>query len=220
MPGFFDDMQDIRRLLVNMPPFWDGKKCILEMKDRNFQWRQMEWWAFYFELLCMDRLSSVLDMPGDKFESVRWDARGRINWDFKAKAIKTDSNSFVINDKKALDASVNEAGEHGMLVCLCDVEYNDKNRTFQRWREDLQGGKSAYQKNREKRTANSRYRKSAAVPVEILYIRLTPPDLERLGTMKQGRNSNGKPRPEKYSFHLNQCADLIKQIDQIGDPIE
>lgn len=218
--NFFKDLRDIAPLLLDIPKRWDGKKCILEMKERNFQWKQMEWWAFYFELLCHERLGRVLKMPGSSFNSVKWDGSGRINWDFKAKAIKTDTQTFILNDKAAMDASVAEHGEHGLVVCLCDVEYNDKDRTFEKWRNELQGGKSKYQKDREKRTSNSRYRKVLAVPVEIHYMRFDANSLDRLGTMKQGRNSNGKPRPEKYTVNIEKCSDLIIRSDRIGDPLE
>jgi hypothetical protein len=41
----------------------------------------------------------------------------------------------------------------------------------------------------------------------------------KLGTMKQGRNSNGKPRPEKYMVNIDHCADLIVRSDRIGDAL-
>jgi len=219
MPGFSEDLQKIIPLLRELPPRWDGKSCILEMKEKDFQWRQMEWWAFYFELLCHDRLGSVLKMPGEKHGSTVWDGTGSINWDFKAKAIKTDTQSFILNDQLAMRASIAKYGEHGLIICLCDVEYNDKDRSFQKWRTELQGGKSAYQVEREQRTSHSRYRKVLAVPVELVYMRFDRDSLERLGTMKQGRNSNGKPRPIKYSVSLTKCADLIARVETIGEPL-
>jgi len=220
MPSYSDDLNKIKPLLTGLPPRWDGKKCVLEMKDANFQWRQMEWWAFYFELLCHRKLGSVLKMPGEKHNTVVWDATGTINWDFKAKAIKTDSKSFILNDQEAMNASIEKYGEHGLIVCLCDVEYNDKDRSFQRWREELQGGISDYQKKRKKRTSRSRYRKKLAVPVELLYMRFDNESLDMLDTHRQGRNSNGKPRPVKYSVNLERCCDLITDSVQIGDPLE
>jgi len=189
------------------------------MKDRDFQWKQMEWWAFYFEMLCHDRLREVLRMPGDTDGRCTWDGTGHINWDFKAKAIKTDSHSLILNDKSSMDASIEKHNEHGLLICLCDVEYNDKERTFQRWRESLQGGKSDYQVRREQRTSTSRYRKTLAVPTELLFVQICDADLQRLGTMKQGRNSNDKDRPPKYMINLSKCEDLIQKTVKIGPPL-
>ena len=130
-----------------------------------------------------------------------------------------DFQLFILNDQTAMKASIAEHGEHGLIVCLCDVEYNDKDRTFQKWREELQGGKSAYQIARALRTSNSRYRKVLAVPVELVFMRFDQGSLDRLGTMRQGRNSNGKPRPIKYSVSLTKCADLIEHIETVGEPL-
>lgn len=219
MPGYSEDLSKIRPLLTDLPQRWDGKKCVLEMKEEDFQWRQMEWWAFYFELLCHRRLTSVLTMPGEKYNSVEWDGTGSINWDFKAKAIKTDSKSFILNDQEAMNASIEKYKEHGLIVCLCDVEYNDADRGFQMWREELQGGPSSYQRARSKRTSNSRYRKKLAVPVELLYMRFDSDSLEYLDTHRQGRNSNGKPRPVKYSVNLERCSHLITDQIKVGEPL-
>lgn len=219
MPGFSNDLKLLIPLLRDIPRRWEGKPCIEEMKEKGFQWRQMEWWAFYFELICHERLGSVLRMPGDKHEATVWDGTGAINWDFKAKAIKTDTQSFILNDQAAMRASVEKHGEHGLIVCMCDVEYNDKDRSFQKWRESLQGGKSPYQIERETRTSNSRYRKVLAVPIELVFMRFDKDSLDRLTTMRQGRNSNGKPRPIKYSVSLTKCADLIAHVEPVGEPL-
>ena len=219
MPSYSSDLKKIMPLLTDLPLRWDGKECILEMKKAQFQWKQMEWWAFYFELLCHNRLGSVLTMPGAKHGSVEWDGKGSINWDFKASAIKTDSHTVPLNDREAMNASIQEHGEHGLIICECDVEYNDCDRSFQQWREELAGGKSDYQKKREKRTDRSRYRKTLAVPVEILFLKFTSESIDRLGIMKQGRNSDGSARKYKYNINLNKCSDLITDSIKIGPPL-
>ena len=28
---------------------WDGKECILELKEADYQWKQMEWIGWYIE---------------------------------------------------------------------------------------------------------------------------------------------------------------------------
>lgn len=30
---------------------WNGKECILELKDANYNWRQMEWIGWYLEFI-------------------------------------------------------------------------------------------------------------------------------------------------------------------------
>lgn len=219
MPGYSEDAEKIKENLSLVPLRWEGKACVLEMKDAKYHWRQTEWWAFYFELLCKRHLCPPLTMPGDRSGTVLWDAKRSINWDLKAKAIKTDSSSFILNDVTAMEASVKAYGEHGVLIALCDVEYNDVNRTFQNWRTELQGGKSKYTLDREQRTSASRYRKTLAALVELLFVRIDAKALKRMTYMAQGRNSNGKPRPLKYMFDTETCADLVTDRVVVGKPL-
>ena len=88
-------------------------------------------------------------------------------------------------------------------MALCDVEYNDVNRTFQKWHSELKGGLSKYEKDRTERTSVSRYRKTKAQVSEILFLLIDKSNLELLDTMRQGRNSNGAARPEKYMLNLD-----------------
>jgi len=219
MSAYSDDAKDIKPLLKRLPLRWEGKPCVLEMQAAKYQWKQVEWWAFYFELLCSRHLSPPLIMPGEREGTMKWDAKGRINWDFKAKAIKSDSHSFILNDVAAMENSVRKHGEHGVLVALCDVEYNDADRTFQMWRTELEGGKSKYTLAREARTPISRYRKTLAVLVEVLFVRFDADALSKLDFMAQGRNSNGKPRPKKYMFDHETCQPFVTDRIVLGKPL-
>lgn len=202
-----EDICATKRLLSDVPICWDGKASVLELKDRKHNWRQMEWWSFYFEYLCLDRLKSEFTIPGDSFGRVKtasFDLKRTINWDLKAKAIKSDDHRSILNDKKAIDDSVRQYGAHGFIVALCDVGYNDDDRAFQKWHEELKGGKSKYEKEREQRTSVSRYRKTRAVLREILFLVVTCNNKGELRKYSQGRNSNGKPRPPKYALDYDQ----------------
>lgn len=99
------------------------------------------------------------------------------------------------------------------MIALCDVEYNDVDRNFQKWHTRLKGGLSDYEQARRKRTQVSRYRKTRALLREILFLRFDQTSLENLGEMRQGRNSNGKPRPVKYMIDLEALEGLI--VDRI-----
>ena len=210
------DIQSAKSLLSDLPAIWSGKKSILELKDANFNWRQMEWWGFYFEYLCYQRLKNSFTIPGDRFGKARtscFDMKGSINWDLKAKAIKSDDHRSILNDMQAMDWSIQEYGSHGLIIALCDVEYNDSDRTFQRWHQEIKGGKSIYEINREKRTSVSRYRKTNVELQEILFLVVTSKNVSSLGIHHQGRNSNGKPRPPKYMLDY----DIVKKflVDRI-----
>jgi hypothetical protein len=210
------DILSTKKLLVNLPVRWEGRKSVLELKKANFNWRQMEWWAFYFEYLCYKRLKDAFAIPGDRYGKTRtacFDIKGSINWDLKAKAIKSDDHRSILNDTEAMNWSIREYGAHGLMIALCDVEYNDMDRTFQKWHQKLKGGKSKYEISREKRTSVSRYRKTSAELQEILFLVITAKNIPSLGIHHQGRNSNGKPRPPKYMLDYDSVQKFL--VDRI-----
>lgn len=59
-----DDVKVAKRLLESLHTHWDGKTSVLEMKDADYNWRQMEWWGFYFELLCQRKLAGAFSIQG------------------------------------------------------------------------------------------------------------------------------------------------------------
>ena len=211
--NFASDVQNAKSLLDGLPTAWEGKSCVMELKAANYNWRQMEWWAFYFEHLCRERMKGVFSIPGERFGTVSFDIKGFVNWDLKAKAIKSDDHRCILNDCNAINASIDKYGEHGVLIALCDVEYNDVNRTFQNWHTQLKGGMSRYEMERRVRTEVSRYRKTRADLAELLFLRFDRDSLSRLDCMKQGRNSNGAPRPPKYMLDLEDVDGLL--VDRV-----
>jgi hypothetical protein len=200
--GIARDIKIISSHLKKLPKKCDGKKSILELKKADYYWWQMEWRAFYFEYKAKEILQSKFTFPRDKFKYIHFDFKGSINWDLKAFAIKSDSHKVILNDVKAMKKSVVKHGYHGEVIALCDVEYNDLNRTFQKWHMNLIVKKSKYVKERELRTSVSRCRKTKAKLMEILIVVFSKSDLEKLYIMKQGRNSNGNPRNPKFMLNL------------------
>jgi hypothetical protein len=217
--NFKEDIEIAKIKLQHIPTDWDGKKSILEMKDADYNWRQMEWWGFYFEMLCKKYLSPEFEVLGEKISIVRdggrktnmtFDLKRTINWDVKAKAIKSDEHKAILNDKASMETSIAKYGEHGLIIGLCDVEYNDINRAFQKWHEELKGGKSKYELDRIQRTNVSRYRKTHVVLTEILFLIVTEKNIEFLDTYKQGRNSDGTARPSKYMIDLEYADKFLE----------
>lgn len=204
------DIKKAKEALKGIPVVWEGKSCVLELKKADYNWRQMEWWAFYFEYLCRTKLSADFKIPGEKFGTVTFDAKRTINWDFKAKAIKSDDHRAILNDKSAMLQSIEKYGSHGIMIAMCDVEYNDVNRTFQKWHSQLKGGLSKYEKKRVARTSVSRYRKTKAELQEILFLCINSKNIELLDTMRQGRNSNGKSRPEKFMLDFEKIDNFLQ----------
>ena len=207
--SFSSDVQSFKSKLSNLPIDWEGKASILELKEADYNWRQMEWWAFYFEYKVKILLKDVCSIPGDRFDRVEFDLKTQINWDIKARAIKSDDRRVILNDQSAMEQSIHAHGYHGEIIGLCDVEYNDITRSFQNWHTELKGGLSDYEKRRRKEpTSFSRYRKTSAELMEIVYVVFKLDDLEKLDVMNQGRNSNGQPRRPKYSLHLERINDF------------
>lgn len=209
MPGFSEDVALLRERASRFPIEWDGRSCTLEMKEHGGRWRDMEWIGWYFEYLCRLHFKEVLTMPSERCRRCRFDGFRSVNWDFKAKAIKSDDHRAILNDKDSMDLSIDRYGAHGLVLALLDVEYNDENRAFQRWHTKLKGGKSQYELQREQRTAVSRYRKTRATLTEILLLRITPKNRSLLAVHRQGRNSNGKPRPPKYMLDLENLGSML-----------
>ncbi len=205
-----EDIRLAKKQLKTLPKTCEGKKCVLELKEANYNWRQMEWWAFYFEYLCRSRLNGIFEIPGEKFGTVTFDAKRKVNWDFKAKAIKSDDHRAILNDKSAMIQSIKAHGMHGIIIAMCDVEYNDVDRTFQKWHAELKGGLSKYEKERISRTSLSRYRKTKAELQEILFLCVNAENIKELDTMRQGRNSNGKPRPEKFMLDFEKIESFLQ----------
>lgn len=97
MTDYSKDIEIIKKYLKNIPKQWDGKLSILELKEANFNWRQMEWWGFFFEYKVRQLLKNKLTFPGDKIGNVSFDIKGAINWDLKIKALNDDE--FYILEK-------------------------------------------------------------------------------------------------------------------------
>lgn len=211
--GLMEDVEAAKSVVGNLQTNWDGKLSVLELKAADYNWRQMEWWAFYFEYKLWVLRDASFTIPGRTYGETCFDAVRNLNWDIKAKAIKSDDFHAILNDKTAMDASIADNGEHGVMIGLCDVEYNDENRSFQQWHSQLKGGLSAYEQERRRRTAVSRYRKTKAVLSEILFLRIAAENVNLLATYKQGRNSNGKPRPPKYMIDLKDVSKFL--VDRI-----
>lgn len=89
------DIELIKSDLLKMPILWEGKACVLELKEANYNWKQMEWWAFYFEHKFQSIFKLTFQFPGEKFDRVNFDLKGEINWDLKAKAIKSDDHKVI-----------------------------------------------------------------------------------------------------------------------------
>lgn len=215
---FKDIAEQIVQSLRRSPKYWDGKQSILEMRDAGFpHWRQMEWIGFYFQYLCQKHLSGLVQIPGPKYGNVVFDGFLEIPWDFKAHASNTSSHQVIVNDAEAVSRGIQDYGSVGVILAVGKVEYNDESRSFQQWHNHLKGGISEYEKERIKRGAWSRLRKTSFALQQISFIQVTDGTLVKCGTFQQDfRNSNGQPRRAKVLLDLEQMDEEIVYFVDFG----
>ena len=215
--SFLDISKQIGEILQEkIPKIWDGRESIIEMKDADYrQWRQMEWQGFYFQFLCEGCLKGTLEIPGLKYGNVEFDGFKIIPWDFKTHAMNTSSHQVIINDSEATANAIEEYGEVGLILALGKVLYNDEDRTFQKWHQELKGGQSQYVKDRIKRGAWSRLRKVSFDLQQIAFIKITDETLIKCGSFQENfRNADGSPRRAKVLLDLEKIdKDLEYSIE-------
>jgi hypothetical protein len=201
----------ISERLILLPTLWDGRGSILEMKDSGFKhWRQMEWIGWYFQFLCERSLKEIMQIPGPKFGNSSFDGFFEIPWDFKAHAMNTSHHHIIVNDSESTAKAIQNFGSVGLALAIGKVEYNDEERSFQKWHEEIKGGKSNYEFERIKRGAWSRLRKTQFKLVQISFIKIDDEVLVKCGSFQRDfRNANGKPRREKVLVDLEKIDEEV-----------
>ncbi|MCL2744883.1 MAG: hypothetical protein FWE67_13625, partial [Planctomycetaceae bacterium] len=180
---------EIANRLQNFPTQWDGKVSILKMRDGNSpHWRQMEWVGFYFQFLCEEYLDGLFQFQTPTYDKVFFDGFYTIPFDFKAHVANT--RKVPLNDSEAMLSAIKEYGSIGIILALGEAEYDDVEKTFRRWHEEIKGELSEYVKEGEQINRKSRRRKQSFVLSKILIIEITDNTLEKCGSFQKGfRNS-------------------------------
>ena len=146
-----------------------------------------------------------MQIPGPRYGNPQFDGLLEIPWDFKAHAINTSSHHVIVNDSRAIAEAIAEYGAVGLVLALGKVEYNDEERSFQKWHNALKGGISAYEARRIERGAWSRLRKVEFRLQQIALVRITDDTLVKCGSFQQDfRNSDGSPRNAKLLLDLEE----------------
>jgi len=218
-------IQALRDACLRMPSVWDGRESILEMKNAGSRhWKQMEWMGFYFEFLCEKHFDGILSMPGKRYGNTEFDAIGKICWDFKAHAANSQSHSVIANATDAIEKTIAEFGYYGLILAVGVVEYNDEQKTFKAWHDQLKGKRSKYEENRIMQGRLSRARKTEFVLSEIHYICFNQKTLEICsGSFQENmRNSDGSPRKPKVQINIPKIPDeaLIATESFLSSKIE
>ena len=204
----------IRKVLIdNIPQVWDGKNCIFELKEADYNWKQMEWIGWFFEYKA--RLVLINTIGGEKgptYGNTSFDYKNQHVWDFKSHPVNSSSHPWAImNDCEAVQSCIQDNHGLGFVIALGHAIYNDEDQSFKIWHDNLKGGKSKYERERIKRGAKSRRRKTSFELTDYLVLFFSNmKQLEKaleeewLGYFQQGmRNADGSPRRTKYKIDID-----------------
>ena len=192
---------------------WDGKKCILEMKENNGRhWKQMEWIGWYFEYWCNRNLKGVMEMPcSKKYGNVSFDGHLNIPWDFKAHVTQS-GDKIIVNDHQAIKKAIKDFGCVGLIIVTGPVVY-DESQEFKKWHDEQKGKITDYVLKNIERGAPSRRRKVSMKISKISFVKLDDDCLKKYSSIhNQGRNSDGKPREPKVLLDLTKIGKHIVYV--------
>jgi len=211
--NFKEVCNSIALLVSKIPKEWDGKNAILEMKNEDARWRDVEWMGFYFELLCKKFLVDLFEIPySKKYGNTSFDGFFEFPWDFKVHAFES-GKKVIINDSQAISSAIKEHGCVGLIVVIGNVQYDNPNRDFYKWHQELKGELTDYVKKRIARGAKSRKRKVSLKIIKILFVRIDDDLLIKCGTFQKNfRNANGNPRRPKILLDLKKIDNHIDCI--------
>jgi hypothetical protein len=196
-------------LAERLPRHVDGVAAVGEMqRGGSANWRQIEWFGFWFEYAGGSALEGVLSarIPGPQFGNVVFDFQLEYTWDFKTHVTGSGTRA-PLNDVAAIEQSA-AAGGVGFVVLSGDAKY-DHDGAFREWHVQERGGRSRYSIEREREGRPSRLLKAAVTLTRIDAIFIASiaelREAQDAGWMlpfSQGRNSNGLPRQLKYQIDL------------------
>jgi hypothetical protein len=202
------EVEEIAKIALGVVPItMDGKKCIEQMRDEeDKRWRQVQWQGFYFEMIMQSALTRYLGGGRKKLINTEFDYVYKNIWDMKTHSNlnskgKISSGLVILNDTRAMDLAIQNGGMG--LIMLSGIPTYDLD--FTKWHKKYRGNSSG----EPRRVLKSKF---IAQSLEIYFIPTTSRLEEALKKMEieikpQGKNSNGKPRPSKYSLNLNNAYD-------------
>lgn len=210
--AFESELLAISRVVKSATPSaMDGKQCVEEMRIAgNSNWRQPQWQGFYFEMKAIPALTLQIGGGQQRFLNTTFDYVRNFVWDLKTHSSVGESGqptpTCQLNDARAMEQAIDETGL-GFIILSGLPTYD---REFTRWHKKMRGGGN----NEPGRTLKSKF-----VPqnLDIFFV----PNLgslqkakqnKELQLTKQGKNSNGKPRPMKYSLDLKKAIGSDLQV--------
>lgn len=192
-------------ILSNLPPIFDGKTCVTQMRDaEDRNWRQTEWQGWYFEYLALPKLIQILGGGKKRIGSVTFDYKLQRTWDLKTHSARllTHStrvkNDVPMNDLAAMKSVIINEGL-GFIILSGDA-YPDSD--FSLWHKSLRGSGG-----QPKRRLKAKF-----IPTSLDFFWLQgESDLEFalldkvLKPFNQGKQASGGDRRAKFMLDLNKA---------------
>jgi len=199
-----EEVARISSIAVQATPLdMSGKDCVTEMRDMEYKegWRQTEWQGWYFQMKMQEALTKQIGGGRKKIFNTEFDYVYKNIWEIKAhssinKKGKPEKEA-QLNDSEAMEVAINNGGL-GLIVLSGIPTYDIE---FTKWHKSFRGNKSG----EPRKTLKSRFTASS---LEIFFIPTTNRLMEaiensELKSKPQGKNSNGKPRKDKYWINLD-----------------
>ncbi len=184
-----------------------------ERDNMNYGYKQIEVSAFNLEYAIREVHGDIesfpfvytSDRPDNERENYCPDFKNMLTGHYlDAKLHCSADNKAILNDEHAIRKIVEEDGYIDILVA--EATYTPDDSTYRQYRELRNGGKSRYQIKNENNETNHRMIKAATTINQFAVYRVDKDMLANqlaLSIMKQGKNSNGKPRNTKFVLDLS-----------------
>ncbi len=191
------------------PKIFHGVESVKWLHQHSSQGRQDEWAAFFFEEYSFPLLTNFLGgWKGPRItRDKRFDYQREFVWDLKLESNydKNDKSSdwIILNDKNATDRIIKLEAGIGFIITKVNFKF-DNTASFRNWR-------LGFEKKIKKKTGpgKSRILKESGKITELLAIIIKDEKILEIGIkegwiglFKQGRNSDGNPRPPKYQINV------------------
>lgn len=211
------DLKNITEILKKFPKYLDGKESILYLKEKDYNWKQLEWIGWFFECWCKENLKLNV---GNTYGKTIFDANFMgYDFDYKAHCCHNFSGKetpiLITNDLEATKNTIEEHGSTYLIVANLEP-IPDDNGLFKLWHDTLKGSISKYCQDGIKNNRRSRKRKKSAICNSISIYEINNDTFNKyFSIFKQGKNSNGKERQLKVKVNINNLTPIIEV--KLGD---
>lgn len=188
---------DIKRIAISVTPkIMEGKTCVLFMQKVGGKWKKTEWHGEYYEMNLFAALVNTIGGGKRKFLNTTFDYACLNTWDIKVASVNgSKSKTHYVNDERAVKAAISKGGL-GLIILSGDSQ---RSWQFAKWHKKLRGQQGEPSKKLTE-TFIPRELDIFFIPDDIALKSALSSGALKLQT--QGKNSNGKARPKKYSINL------------------